>query len=178
MSNQTPPSNDNPLLSYYREWSEKTPYITRSVMITLIISYIISFFITTGDLLGNKAYFSILSFEPYRLVLSPLAGNSILNIVLVALFFPGMGGKMESSLGSSAFLSLLGTLTLLTNVTFVLVCLLLFFIANIAESVFYDCSGFWVVLFGLITIECLQVRGQGFVPFACLAERGSTMYYL
>lgn len=165
MSNQAPPSNDNPLLSYYREWSEKTPYVTRSVMITLLVSYIISFFITTDDLLGNKAYFSILKFELYRLILSPLVGNSILNIVLVALFFPGMGGKMESSLGSSAFLTLLGTLTILTNMAFVVVCLLLYFVASTAESVFYDCSGFWVVLFGLITMECLQVRLPCVVSF-------------
>ena len=69
-----------------------------------------------------------------------------------------MGARMESSLGSSAFLVLIGTLTVLTNVIFVVVCLFLYYVANVAEAVFYSCSGFWLVLFGLITIECLQVN--------------------
>ena len=30
------------------------------------------------------------------------------------------------------------------------------------EALFFDCSGFWVVLFGLITIECMEVRVRVF----------------
>ena len=158
MSNQPPASNDNPILSYYREWSDKTPYVTRVTMIVLVVSYLVSFLVPTDTVLGNTPYFSILNFEVYRLILSPLVGNSIFNIVLIGLFFPGMGARMESSLGSSAFLVLIGTLTVLTNVIFVVVCLFLYYVANVAEAVFYSCSGFWLVLFGLITIECLQVN--------------------
>lgn len=160
MSSQPPASNDNPVLTYYREWSEKTPYVTRVTMIVLVVSYLVSFFVPSDSVLGNTTYFSILNFEVYRLILSPLVGNSIFNIVLIALFFPGMGGRMESSLGSSAFLVLMGTLTLMTNVIFVVLCIFLYYVANVAEAVFYTCSGFWLVLFGLITIECLQV-GRG-----------------
>ena len=154
MSNPPSAVPDNPILSYYREWSEKTPYVTRSAMITLLVSYLVSFFIETDNLLGNRPYFA---YEVYRLFLSPLVGNTILNIVLVGLFFPVIGGRMESSLGSSAFLVLLGTLTLVTNILFVVVCFLLYYVANVVESVFYECKSFWVILFGLITIECFQV---------------------
>lgn len=154
MSNPPPAAPDNPILSYYREWSEKTPYVTRSTMIILLVSYVVSFFIETDKLLGNKPYFA---YEAYRLFLSPLVGNTLLNVVLVGLFFPALGGRMESSLGSSAFLMLLGTLTLATNIMFVVVCFLLYYVANLVESVFYECKSFWVILFALITIECFQV---------------------
>ena len=157
MSNQPSPNNDNPILTYYREWSDKTPYVTRVSMIALLVSYLISFVYPTDKSLGNTTYFSVLSYEVYRLILSPLVGNSIFNVVLIALFFPGMGARMESSIGSSAFLFVIGTLTVTTNIMFVAVCLFLYFIANLAEAVFYSCSGFWLVLFGLITMECLQV---------------------
>lgn len=158
MSNQEPVNNANPILNYYREWSDKTPYVTRSLMIVLIISYIISLFVQSDKSLGNTAFFTILNYEVYRLILSPLVDNSIFNIILVALFFPGMGGRMENGFGSSSFLFLMGTLTLVTNVAFVVVCLCLYYLAGVAEAIFYDCSGFWVILFGLITIECLQVH--------------------
>lgn len=157
MSSQEPVNNANPILNYYREWADKTPFVTRSLMIVLFISYIISVFIPTDTVLGNTAFFTVLNYEVYRLILSPLVDNSILNIVLVALFFPGMGGRMESALGSSSFLFLMGTLTLVTNTAFVVVCLCLYYLGGVAEAIFYECSGFWVVLFGLITIECLQV---------------------
>lgn len=167
MSNQTQPNNDNPILSYYREWSDKTPYVTRTTMIVLLVTYLLSCLpLRLDTVLGNTTYFSILNFEVYRLFLSPLVGNSIFNIVLIALFFPGMGARMESSIGSSAFLFLMGTLTIITNVVFVLSCLFLYYIGNLAVAVFYTCSGFWFVLFGLITMECFQVVTAHFIrPF-------------
>lgn len=157
MSNQPQSNNDNPILSYYREWSDKTPYVTRTTMILLLVTYLVSFLADLNDYFGNVTYYSILNYEVYRLFLSPLVGNSIFNVVLMALFFPAMGARMESSIGSSAFLILMGTLAITTNVVFVLICLFLYYVGNLAEAMFYSCSGFWLVLFGLITMECLQV---------------------
>ena len=157
MSNQPQPNNDNPILTFYREWSDKTPFVTRSAMILLLVTYLVSFPVDLDAYFGNVPYFSVLNFEVYRLFLSPFVGNSIFNVVLMALFFPAMGARMESSIGSSAFLILMGTLSTMTNVAFVLICLLLYYVGNLALAVFYSCSGFWLVLFGLITMECLQV---------------------
>ena len=56
MSNQPPASNDNPILSYYREWSDKTPYVTRVTMIVLVVSYLVSFFVPSDTVLGNTPY--------------------------------------------------------------------------------------------------------------------------
>ena len=77
-------------------------------------------------------------------------------LILVLLFFPAMGGRMESSIGSSSFLFMMGTISLLTNIIFNVICLLLGFVGT-PEALFWSCSGFWVVLFGIITIESFLV---------------------
>ena len=126
-------------------------------MITMVFCYLLSFFFSAGTVLGNQPYFSIFSFEIYRLILSPFVGNSLFNLIMIALFYPSMGTRMEATTGSSAFLCLLGTLSLVTNVFFSVVCIM-FYLFGMVEALFFDCSGFWVVLFGLVTIECMQVR--------------------
>ena len=126
-------------------------------MISLVITYLISFLISTDLLVGNIPFFTLFNFEIYRLLLSPLVGNSFMSLIFVALLFPGMGARIENCLGSCAFLSLIGTLTLVTNVAFAAVCLFLN-IFDMPEAMFFRCHDFWVVLFGLITMECTQVK--------------------
>ena len=155
----TGPPPNNPFLSYYREFEERTPFVTRISMMVMIICYLLSFFFDAAMLLGNTPYFTIYSFEIYRLVLSPFVGNSIITLVLIAMFFPTMGTKFETSMGSAAFLFLMGTLTLITNIVFVMSCFLLNLLGMV-EAIFYNCSGFWVVLFGLITLECMQTPDE------------------
>lgn len=125
-------------------------------MIILVVCYILSFFFDADLVLGNITYFTIMKFEIYRIILTPLVGNSILMIILVAMFFPSMGGRMESSIGSSAFLFLMGTISLVTNLLFNSICLFMSFVGT-PEALFWSCSGFWTILFGLITIECMFV---------------------
>eukprot|EP01041_Mallomonas_annulata_P003460 gene3460-6886_t len=158
---------NNPILQYYQDWSSRTPFVTRSSMIGMVTLYIGSFFFKADLYLGNQAYFTVMHLELYRLILSPLVGNSILTIIMVALFFPTMGTKIEYSMGSSAFLCLLGILTLATNLLFDALCVSLHY-AGSPLSLFWNCSGFWTVLFGLIVIECLQMpdvpRRMMFIP--------------
>ena len=156
------PTGDNPVLTYYREWCDRNPFVTRNVMVLLVICWIASFFFEADHVLGNTTFFTIFSFEVYRLILSPLVGNSILMLVLLVFFFPAMGAKMESSMGSSAFLFLMGTLALATNLLFCFVCMNLYFF-GMTEAIFYDCSGFWLIVFGLITIESMQVMKSNLI---------------
>ena len=67
-----------------------------------------------------------------------------------------MGSRMETSLGSASFLVMLCTFSLATNILFDAVCLALYVLGT-PTAVFWDCSGFWVILFSLIVIECMQV---------------------
>lgn len=156
--NAAPPPN-NPIMSYYNEWSERCPFVTRMATITMVICYILSWLFEASVMLGNVPYFTIYSFEIYRLLTSPFVGNSIIDLVMILLFFPTMGGKMEASLGSAAYLVLLVTLTLLTNILFVL-CSFSLYVFGMVTALFFTCAGFWNVLFALITIECMQVPDQ------------------
>lgn len=150
----TPPPN--PVLQYYQNWSEKTPYVTRTTTIGIVIVYLLSFFWQADIYLGNTTYFTLMSFEIYRILLSPLVGNSIFAIIIIFMTYPTLGMKMESTMGSGQFLSVIGTISILTNISFNIVCLLLYFMKS-AEALFYNCCGFWTIVFGLITIECMQV---------------------
>ena len=153
MSQQPAP---NPALEFYNKWSDKTPYFTRSIVVFLIVEYILSFFIPFEEFLSNIPRYTIMSFEIYRLILSPLVGNSILTLVLTLMSFPSMGSRLEQNMGSASFLSLLCALSITTNVIFSTTCLLLYMVGT-TSAMLWECEGFWTILFSLITIECMQV---------------------
>jgi hypothetical protein len=151
-----PSAPPNPVLQYYQEWSNRTPFVTRCSMIGVVVLYILSFFLRTDLYFGNQAYFSVMHLEIYRLILSPLVGNSIITIILIALFYPVMGTKIEYSMGSAGFICLIGILTIATNVIFDVICMSLHY-AGSSLAIFWNCSGFWLILFALIVMECMQV---------------------
>jgi membrane associated rhomboid family serine protease len=125
MSQQPSP---NPVQEFYNKWSEKTPYFTRTIVIVTVIEYILSFFIPFEDYLSNIPVYSLMSFEIYRLILSPTVGNSIITLLLMLLSFPSMGTRLELAMGSASYLALLGTVSIATNVIFAVTCLLLYMI--------------------------------------------------
>jgi membrane associated rhomboid family serine protease len=146
----------NPALEFYNKWSDKTPYFTRTIVIVIIVEYILSFFLPIEDYLSNVPRYTIFSFEIYRLLLSSMVGNSFITLILILMSFPSMGTRLEQSMGSASFLSLLGTLSLATNIIFTLICFLLYMVGT-TSALFWECEGFWTILFSLITIECMQV---------------------
>ena len=151
------PVSSNPIRQYYDDWSNRTPYVTRSVMIGIVVIYISSFFFHANLILGNITFYTILQLQIYRIALSPLVGNSILDLIIIALFFPVMGGRLEYSMGSASFVFLLGLLTISINIAFNLFCMAMYY-AGVMLALYWPCSGFWTVLFSLITVECMQVR--------------------
>lgn len=144
------------MLGAYERWAAATPMVTRGMMVSVVIAYIVSFFLDLELALGNIPYYTIMRFEVYRILLSFLVGNSFLSLIMIALFFPSMAGRMENSIGSSGLLTLMGSVMLLTNISFDLCCLLLSFMGT-SQALFWSCNNFWLIVFGLITIECMQV---------------------
>lgn len=160
--------NQNPVLNYYREWTNKTPVVTRYSMIIITIIYILSWFLPLDVYqLGNISYFTVLTFEIYRIITSPLVGNSFFSTIMIFFFFPQMGASFEYSIGSTSFLSLMFTITVLTNLIFTSICFLMYAF-GVAEALFWSSSGFWTIIFALITIDCLRIpdapRQIMFVP--------------
>jgi membrane associated rhomboid family serine protease len=151
----------NPVLEFYNKWTDKTPYFTRTIVIATVVEYILSFFLPFEDYLGNVPRYTIMSFEVYRLILSPMVGNSFITMILLLISFPTMGTRLELSMGSASYLALLGTVSIATNVVFALICLLLYMVGT-ASAMLWSCQGFWTVLFALITIDCMQVSFSHF----------------
>lgn len=147
----------NPAIKFYQAWANKTPFATRTIVIGIVVEYILSFFLPFESYLGNETRYTMFRFEIYRLLLSPVVGNSFITMILILMTFPTMGSRLEWGMGSASYLSLLGTLSITTNLIFSAVCLLLYGLGT-SSALYWKCNGFWTILFSLITIDCLQVR--------------------
>jgi hypothetical protein len=60
-----------------------------------------------------------------------------------------------TAIGSAAFLVLLGTLSIATNLVFNLVCLV-GWVLGMKAMIIVTCSGFWLVVFSLMVLECMN----------------------
>lgn len=154
-----PSAGRNPFMNYFEEFSERTPIITKSTVFLLIICYIVSWFFDADNILGDIPAYTYLRFEVYRIFLSPFFGNSILMLIVILLFFIITASKMENSQGSLRFLFTSFTLSMLTNLTFGVLCFLLYF-AGVSVAIYLNCEGFWNIAFALLTVECMLVRDQ------------------
>jgi membrane associated rhomboid family serine protease len=160
-SQNSPPIGTNPFVRYYEEWSERTPLVTKYSVIGLIVSYMISLFlyffgINFDDFFTNEVEYTVYRFEIYRLILSPFVGNNIIMVIFIIIFFVLTSSKFENSQGSLRFLFLMGTLTLLTNISFILISLICY-LSGVESAYEWVCAGFWNVCFPLITMECMLV---------------------
>lgn len=166
--NQGQPIQGNPLLRYYDIWSQTTPAVTRSSTIALVILYLFSWIIDLTDYLGNIPYFTIYYIELYRIILSPFVGNSLLSVIFILLFYPTMASRLEQSMGSGSFLAFLTTLSVVTNIIFALICLIMSVLAGNQSPMLLQCAGFWSVCFSLIVVECMKTpdapRRMLFIP--------------
>jgi len=148
--------NSNPVLDFYQKFCDKTPFVTRTVTVFIVVEYILSFVIGFEEYFGNVTRLTILGFELYRLLLSPFVGNSILTLIILLMSYPSIGSQMEWSMGSSSYLYLMFTMSIVTNLLFNALCLLLIPVLLNSASLQYSCQGFWIILFSLITIECMS----------------------
>ena len=155
MSSPSSPQS-NPVLQYYTEWSERTPYITRSVMVILVVTFVLSLFFNTDTAFGDIPHYTVYRLEVYRIILSPLVGNSLLMLVFAFMFFPAMGGRIEAGYGSAYFLYMLASFTVIINIIFTTFCLIMEMFGS-TEMSFLNSSGFWTLIFALITMECVAV---------------------
>ena len=93
--------------------------------------------------------------ELYRLFLAPLFGNSFFSLIFVGMTLTSMGTRLEFSMGTARLGALMLTISLATNLVFVLMCYLMASFGSY-EALFFTCQGFWVILMGLIVVECLS----------------------
>lgn len=149
-------SGGNPFADFYEKWSEKTAFVTRATCVVMVVSWILSWFINTVEWFACIPYYTLAYFELYRPFISPFVGDSIINLLLILFFYPMMGNVFESSMGSGYYLWLILSITLFANASFILTCVLLYIMGIPGHPLLWQSSGFFIIWFGLITIECLK----------------------
>lgn len=155
-SDNTTPPQPNPVLTAYEGYIRDTPLITRYVLNSLLLSFLISFFANPAYALANIPLFTIFKFELYRVITSPLVCSDILSLFFAFMGFMNNGVRLEQSMGSSLFGCLFFTLTLVSNGLFLAISVLLWGLTNSESYLVAASLGIWSVLLAIIAVECAQ----------------------
>lgn len=155
-NNNSGPPPANPILTGYESYCQSTPLVTRYVLNAVVISFLFSFIFSPALLFANIPIFTIFKLQLYRIITSPLLCENVLNLFFAFMGFMNHGVKLEQSLGSSMFAVLFFTLTIATNVLFLIIEILLWGLTNNEAHLLSASMGIWVVLLGIIAAECAQ----------------------
>ena len=150
------PPQPNPVLTAYESYLQSTPLITRYVLNAQIISFFAGFFFSPAYLMANIPLFTLFKFQLYRILTSPLICADILSLFFTFMGFMSHGVKLEQSMGSTLFGVLFFTLTIVTNILFLIVSMLLWGLTNNGDYLSAVSMGIWTVLLGIIAVECSE----------------------
>lgn len=150
-----PPPN-NPILTAYEGFVRDTPLLSRYIVTTLLITWVVSFFFDLNFALSNIPYFSLMRLEMYRILLSPLICSHLFSLVFAYLSFVDHGKRLEFSMGSTQFGYLFFSLGIITNLSHIVLTYAMYLLSKDQSWIFIPASGVWTVLFSLIAIECVK----------------------
>jgi membrane associated rhomboid family serine protease len=175
-SSSSAPPPPNPVLTAYEDFRRNTPVVTRSILTVLVLSYLLSWVIDPHFAMANIPQFSVFGFEIYRILTSPLVNTRFFSLLFAFLSFTSQGKRMENSMGSTAFGVLCLTMGVLANVLFLVTNVLLYYVSGGEQAyLFTAAAGIWLILFGIIAMECVQApRGTQRPLFFCKIP---TIYY-
>mmetsp|Transcript_23939 Transcript_23939/g.53012 ORF Transcript_23939/g.53012 Transcript_23939/m.53012 type:complete len:373 (-) Transcript_23939:155-1273(-) len=153
------PPPPNPVLSAYENFVQTTPFVTRFVLSAWAVTYLTSWtLISPSMILSCIPYYTIYRLQVYRIVTSPLVSTSIISLVFCYVGFIDCGKRLEHGLGSAAFGLLLLILTVLTNVSYLAIALLLFGSEAPSTGTSDTTSGMepdaWMLLLSVIALQC------------------------
>jgi len=141
-------------LSTYESVRRDTPLVTRCILTSLTISYGLSYLIDLTWPLQNMPLFTLTRFELYRLILAPFVCTSLVSLVFAYFSFFGHVKRLELALGSTAFGALVLTIGTLTNIIYLILCVLGWAITQDLRHMAGSSVGIWTVLLGIISMEC------------------------
>mmetsp|Transcript_19451 Transcript_19451/g.41028 ORF Transcript_19451/g.41028 Transcript_19451/m.41028 type:complete len:343 (-) Transcript_19451:298-1326(-) len=155
-NNNNGPPQPNPVLTAYESYVRDTPLITRYVLNAIMISFFAGFFTSPAYFLANIPALTIFKFQLYRIVTSPLICTDILSLFFAFMGFLNNGVRLEQSMGSTYFGVLFFTLTIATNILFLIISVLLWGLTNSDSYLAGASMGIWTVLLGIIAVECSE----------------------
>lgn len=130
--------------------------MTRTVLIVQLVTFLLSYVIDFTYALANIPKFTIYHYEVYRILLSPFICTKFITLVFAYLSFVDNGRRLEFSMGSSAYLILLLTIGTLANLLHLAVFMTFYLLTDNKAYLFTPSYGIWIILFGIIAIECAQ----------------------
>jgi len=154
-SNSDEPPAENPILTAYESFVSSTPLVTRTILNVLVVSYLGSWIVEPNYGLACIPQFVVHYYEIYRLITSVVVNQTLFSVLFASLSFVRTGKILEESLGSASVAWLcLAVFTLLTNSIFLGIQLIGSYVTSDSSLLLTSSSGIWVVLFGLISMEC------------------------
>jgi len=155
------PPNTNPILTAYDSYRKDTPMITRAVMSTQAVAYIVNLFFDSSFAFANKPVFTVYKFEVYRIVTSLFICSSFFSLIIAYFSFVPAGKRLEFSTGSTEFACNFLTIGVYTNVLYLVFTLILDSLVVSQYWLIIPSFGLWNSFFGLISMECTKApRGS------------------
>lgn len=162
MSAEPPPPN--PILTAYESFVSSTPWVTRFLLTSMVVSYFISWFINPYYALSNIPKFTLFRFEIYRIILSPWVNTSFFPVLFAFLVgFKDQGRRIEDSLGSVAYAWLCLLICCVANIGFVLICTIFSLIWGSSNWRLSSANGMWIIIFGLAALDASRAPPEQMV---------------
>lgn len=131
------------------------PLFVRFVIITSCAFYIISWFIPYVDYLVNVPYYSIGSFQIWRLLTSTFINLSIFNLIFAFIFWIPDAIRLENTSGTVRYSLNFLINSCLVNVLFAVVIGILSVIMQSSYLLMFSSFGLWPVIMSEITMLCI-----------------------
>lgn len=158
-SSSNAPHDNNPILAAYEKYVLETPMVTRVIMCTHCVSFIVNIFFDLSLGLANIPMFTIYRFEIYRIITSLfVCTDGFLSLILTYFSFVPAGKRLENCFGSTEYACFFLTIGVITNVLYNGLAFLLDALAGQGGQywLIIPSSGLWNVLFGMIAMECTK----------------------
>eukprot|EP00903_Cladosiphon_okamuranus_P021424 g19693.t1 len=148
-------ADENPVAKAYRVWSSTCPFVARSTMLLIVGIWFLSFIMPELQYaLRSGIEFTIMHFEVYRLITTVFCSGGVMTVIFGIMSFNRIGPNLERSLGSTGLLALMTSLTVATNVAFMLLSGLLVMLGN-KGAVLMSSGGIWNLIIALTAVECM-----------------------
>ena len=140
----------------YERWTSTTPPATRFTCYTIVCFYVLTFFSSNVLYAFSNIPIFVLHGEVWRPFLSSFFSNGLFSVVFIVFTFSSLGARLERALGTLCFTHLVLSTVILTNLTFLLWCLMLAYnpLYQVSSALIIPSIGFWPIIMALIVVEC------------------------
>jgi membrane associated rhomboid family serine protease len=150
-------TSSNPILSAYETYFTSTPLVTRLILNTATVCYILSYFIDTNQILSCIPSQAILHLQFYRFFSSPFLCDGLIALLFSYISLLQHGVRLELSMGSTNIAAMVLALSLMPSVLFSTFAIL----THNSFLMSVPFGGIWNIVFTVVAVECsFAPRGE------------------